>query len=109
MTHTIIRSKNIDKYIIDWDNKGKVASIVNYIRNKLYIPMTEEIFTELKADSLITKLEVYTNNPQFENLQVYSFNEYWLKQKLKEYQGERKADSFDWNEIETIQDYIYAF
>lgn len=109
LTHTIIRSKNIDKYIIDWENKGKIASIVNYIRNKLYIPMTEEIFTELKADSLITELEVYTNNPTFENLKVYSFNEYWFKQKLEEYKGERKSDSFNWNEVETIQDYIYTF
>jgi len=109
LTHTIIRSKNLDKYIIDWDNKGKVSAIVNYIKNKLYIPMTEEIFTELKADSLISELDVYTNNPIYTNLKVYSFNEYWFKEKLKEYQGERKADSFDWNEIETIQDYIYAF
>ena len=109
LTHTIIRSKNLDKYIIDWENKGKISAIVNYIKNKLYIPMTEEIFEELKADSLINELEVYTNNPMYENLKVYSFNEYWFNQKLKEYQGERKADSFDWNEIETIQDYIYAF
>lgn len=109
LTHTIIRSKNIDKYIVDWDNKGRTASIVNYIRNKLYIPMTEDIFSELKADSLISELQVYTNNPMYESLKVYSFNEYWFNQKLKDYQGERKADSFDWNEIETIQDYIYTF
>jgi superfamily II DNA or RNA helicase len=109
LTHTIIRSKNIDKYIIDWDNRGKISSIVNYIRNKLYIPMTEEIFKELKAESLITELKVYTNNPIFENLKAYSFNEYWFKSKLEEYKGERKTDNFDWSEIETIQDYIYTF
>ena len=109
LTHTIIRSKNIDKYIIDWENKGKIASVVNYIRNKLYIPMTEEFFVELKADSLITELEVYTNNPTFENLKAYSFNEFWFEEKIKAFSGEKKADSFNWDKIETIQDYIYTF
>lgn len=109
LTHTIIRAKNIDKYIIDWDNKGKIASVVNYIRNKLYIPMTEEIFKELKAESLITELDIYTNNPIFKDLKAYSFNKHWFKEKLNEYKGERKGDNFEWSGIETIQDYIYTF
>jgi hypothetical protein len=109
LTHTIIRKKDADKYIIDWDNKGKIESIVTYIRNKLYIPMTKEIFKETKAESLIAELDVYTNNPNFKNLKAYSFNEYWFKGKLDEYEGVTNPDNFDWNGIESIQDYIYTF
>lgn len=110
LTHTIIRKKNIDDIIIDWNNEGLTKCAVNYIRNKLYIPITEEIFNDINNGYLSSELEIYTNNKMYKNLKAYYLSSYWLSEKIKSYKGQSvKQDNFNWDEIETIQDYIYEF
>lgn len=114
LTHTLIRSKNINDYAIDWNSCGKIKTIVNYIRNKHFIPITEGIVEEiLKSESgyykVITELDVYTNNPQFENVKAYKINIYSFKSKIESLNLNCGDDSFDWDDIETIEDYIYKF
>jgi len=111
LTHTIIKNKRVNEYIIDWNNIGKVKSILNYIRNKHYIPVTENIIEKiLNASKYVVKeIEVYTNNPEFENLNCYYVNMHEFKRQLKLINIEMESDNFNWDEIETIEDYLFTF
>jgi len=111
LTHTIIKNKRVNEYIIDWNNIGKVKSILNYIRNKHYIPVTEDIIEKiLNASKYVVKeIEVYTNNPEFENLNCYYVNMHEFKRQLKLINIEMESDNFNWDEIETIEDYLFTF
>ena len=92
LTHTIIKNKKInDGYIIDWDNIGIVNAIVNYLRNSHYIPVTHDMVSKIVdkyssytdgSYSIIKPLNIYTNNPLFENVKAYSISIYWFKEEL---------------------------
>ena len=119
LTHTIIKNKKItDGYIIDWDNIGLANLLVNHLRNVIYMPVTktmiEAILTKYEGKfndkyGMINKLEIYTNNPMFEKLSAYKINITWIKEELSKSQTETVSDVFNWDEIETFEDYIYSF
>ena len=118
LTHTIIRNKKINEYIIDWDNIGIVNAIVNYLRNTHYIPVTTDMVSKIVdkysnytdgSYSIIKPLTVYTNNPLFKDVKAYSVSIYWFKEELAKPQTETVSDVFNWDEIETFEDYIYSF
>ena len=111
LTHTIIRSKRIKEYIIDWNNEGKIKSIVNYIRNVHYLPVTNEIVEQMIINKkyILEENQVYSNNSEFKDLKCYKLNIYAFKQELENINIEGIKDDFDWNEIETIEDYIFKF
>ena len=113
-THTVIYNVKIDEYCIDWNNEGKVKIITKWLRNKRYLPVTEEIVQKIidkndsnKYYSIFTNCEVYTNNPMFKDLQVYKINYHWFEDELERLDAE--DDEYNWDEIETIEDYIFAF
>lgn len=113
-THTIIYNTNIDDYIIDWNNIGIISSMTIYLRNKLYMPVTEEIvsiiYNKCKyKDSLLEHCNVYTNNPLFAELKVYKLNSYWFKQELENLKLKNENNDFNWDSIEDIEDYIFTF
>lgn len=114
LTHTIVKNKNIDDYIIDWNNNGKIKSVVNYIRNKHFLPITEEIVENIiekqsKYYTVIDEVNVYTNNPHFKDVKCYKINIYSFKQGIECLDLQGNDDNFNWNEIETIEDYIFNF
>lgn len=115
LTHTIIYNKNINNYIIDWNNEGEIAVVTKYLQNRLYMPITEDIVaqvlnnTKYKND-MLQPLDVYTSNPMFENIKAYCLNGVWFKQDLERLDLFADSnDSFDWDKIETIEDYLLAF
>ena len=111
-THTVIKNKRINEYIINWDNIDKYELFTNYIRNKQYIPITKEIVKKIceKRVHILQEIDVYTNNPEFEELKAYTVNMYYLKYELENYQSSGLVDdNFNWDEIESIEDYIFKF
>lgn len=113
-THTVIYNLQIDEYCIDWNNEGKVNILTKWLRNKKYLPVTEEIVQQIidkndnsKYYSVFTNCEVYTNNPMFENLKVYKINTHWFIQELDRLEAQN--DNYNWGEINTIEDYIFTF
>ena len=113
-THTVLYSTDIDNYCIDWNNEGKTKIITKWLRNKKYLPITEEIVEQIiKKDyefeyySIVKECQVYTNNPMFKNLKVYNVNYHWILEELERL--ENKEDDYKWDEIETIEDYIFTF
>ena len=118
LTHTIIRNKKInDEYIIDWDNIGLANLLVNHLRNTMFMPVTKAMIEAMLVKnvgvfdkySMINKLDIYTNNPMFDKLSAYKINVEWIKQELAKPQTEMLPDGFNWDEIETFEDYIYSF
>lgn len=113
-THTVIYHNNINEYCIDWNNDGKIKVITKWLRNRKYLPITEEIVQEIvdlddskSYYNIFTECDVYTNNPDFEDLKVYKINHHWFMQELEKLKAEE--DDYNWDEIETIEDYIFTF
>lgn len=115
LTHTIIHSTNINNYIIDWNNEGKVKSVTKYLQNRLYKPITEEIVAKIirddykYIDSLLKPLDIYTNNPIFKDLEAYYLNDHWFNEELEKLDLFAEEDTFDWDEIKGIEDYLITF
>ena len=82
LTHTIIHNTDINNYIIDWNNEGKVAVVTKHLQNRLYKPITEEIVAKIVRDDykyiddMLKPLQVYTNNPIFKDLKAYYLNDH---------------------------------
>lgn len=113
-THTLVYNTNISDYIIDWNNDGIIKCITNYLHNKEYLPVTEEIveliYNKCKyKDSMLETCDVYTNNPDFKDLKVYKLNIYWFKTELKSLNLSSGESDFNWDSIEDIEDYIFTF
>ena len=113
-THTLVYNTNISDYIIDWNNDGIIKCITNYLHNKEYLPVTEEIveliYNKCKyKDSMLETCDVYTNNPDFKDLKVYKLNTYWFKTELKSLNLSSGESDFNWDSIEDIEDYIFTF
>ncbi|MGL5765285.1 MAG: SNF2-related protein [Sarcina sp.] len=110
-TNTVIRNKKIDNYIINWDNIDKYKLITNYVRNNLYIPVTEKIIKNVcdNRNYFLKEIQVYTNNPDYKNLKAYSIDRYVLEEELKKLEVENEKKSFNWDDIESMEDYIFKF
>lgn len=115
-THTIVYSNNINDYCIDWNNDGRIKVVTNWLRNRRYLPVTEEIVAKIaeindknKYYNIFDECEVYTNNPEFKDLKVYKINDHWFIQELNKLHVVDDDNNFDWNTIETIEDYIFTF
>ena len=114
LTHTMIYNTNINNYIIDWNNEGEIKIVTKYLQNRLYKPITEEIVSQVITDNkykneILRPLEVYTNNPLFENLKAYRLNYNWFEQELQKLNLFVDKDNFDWDKIENIEDYLLTF
>ena len=122
LTHTIIYNTKINDYCINWNNEDKNEILTKYLRNIHYLPVTSEIVkmildkdeeTNAKYKSsnygCVSECTVYTNNPLYTDLKVYKINVTYFKQSLNALTLDGYADDFDWNEIDDIEDYIFAF
>lgn len=110
-THTVIRDKNINNYIIDWENQGRTKIVTNYLRNKKFMPVTEEIVEKILSSKkyIISELEVYTNNPIYYGLKAYDLNIHAVEDEMRSIKLEQNQEEFNWDEIESIEDYIFKF
>lgn len=113
LTHTIIYSNRINEYCINWNNENKTTIITTFLRNKHFLPITEEIIEKMfqtkYSDSIFKNINVYTNNPEYKNLEVYKINIRWFKETLNNLSLEGYDNEFPWDEIECIEDYIFKF
>ena len=124
LTHTIIYNTKINDYCINWNNEDKNEILTKYLRNIHYLPVTSEIVkmildkddeTNAKYKSnysnygCVSECTVYTNNPMYTDLKVFKINVTYFKQSLNALTLEGYADDFDWNSIEDIEEYIFAF
>lgn len=120
-THGIILNKDKESYIFDWEGKGIIKSFTLFLRNKHYIPVTEEIVkkvldsverkTFLNVSNLIEECEVYTNKKDMKHVKVwYVHNTELFKELLEDIElTNNKQDNFNWDEIENISDYLTKF
>ena len=122
LTHTVIYNTKINQYCINWNNEDKSEIITKYLRNIHYLPVTSEIVkiiidkdeieqTKYKYSSYgcVSECTVYINNPMFTELKVYKINITWFKEKLNNLKLEGFQDDFDWDEIDSIESYIFKF
>ena len=119
--HTIIYNTCIDNYCIDWNNEGLCKIITKFLRNKYYMPVTEEIVEKVIVldkeqcekwnwqHSIFKEIDVYTDNPMFKGLKCYNINVSEFKNYLSKIDMNTGVDDFDWNTIEDVQDYLYTF
>lgn len=121
LSHTIIYNTDINKYAIDWNNDGKIKTVTKYLNNRLYIPITEEIVKGIieyqdkenekysySKTHIVKECEVYSNNPEYKDVKCYEVKDYYFKEYISKIETSLK-DDFDWDSIETIEDYIMAF
>lgn len=120
-THTMIYNTEIDNYCIDWENEGFERVITKFLRNKYFLPVTEEIVSEVKklhneikkhtysSYGVFRECEVFTNNPIFKDVKCYSVNVSYFKEYLLKINIFNNESDFDWNTIEDIEDYLYTF
>ena len=107
--HSIVINKDVIKNcVIDWKGVGKKKIICDFIQTKLQKPIIPDMLTDKAMDSIVEELDVVTNNPLYEGLKAYKVNSYWIDNIINNYQFNNK-DSFDWDKIESMQDYIYTF
>ena len=122
IVHTMIYNTNIENYCIDWNNEGLEKIITKFLRNKYFMPVTEEIIQKVKElndaqnekykyshTDIFKEHTVYTNNPLFEKVKCYSVNVAYFKEYLSKVNIFNTESDFDWNSIEDINDYLYTF
>ena len=122
LTHTVIYNTKINQYCINWNNEDKSEILTKYLRNIHYLPVTSEIVKiildkdKIEQDkykyssyNCVSECTVYTNNPMFTELKVYKINVTWFKEKLNNLKLEGFKDDFDWDEIDSIESYIFKF
>ncbi len=115
--HTMIYNNEISKYCINWDNENLVSFVTKYLRNVCFLPLDEDIVSQLickkdeSLNAIVKKIDVYTSNPIYENLEAYIISEHWIKEELKKVKlnNEVFKNDLNWDEIEDIEDYIFTF
>jgi len=106
-THTIIRSKNIDQYCINWSDRDDVIVLCEYIQNVLFVPVTPQIVKEVMG-SAIHKVDVYTHKANFVPT-AYKVCKKTLLRRIEDIDIDFDSTDFDWSSINTIQDYLIKF
>ena len=107
--HSIVMNKKEMEYcVIDWKGVGKKKIICDFIQNKLQKPIIADMLDEKSLNRISEELDVVTDNPLYKGVRAYKVYSYNIDSIINNYNFEEK-DNFDWNNIETIQDYIYKF
>ena len=107
--HSIIMDKKEMEYcVIDWKGVGKKKIICDFIQNKLQKPIIADMLDEKSLNKISEELDVVTDNPLYKGVRAYKVYSYGINSIINNYDFDKK-DNFDWNNIETIQDYIYKF
>lgn len=112
-THGIIHNTRQEDYVFDWNGDGLVESLTTYMSNKQYLPVTEDIVEKVLAKqteyySIVEQCDIYTTQEELSNVGVWYVNSTAFKQSLE--QVDMEADeSFNWDEIEDISDYLVTF
>lgn len=123
MTHGVILNTNKDNYIFDWEGKGLVKSFTSYLRNKHYLPVTEEIVEkvitvaeekELMGNyGLVDECNIYTNKNDMKHVKVWYMHSVQLFKELLESvdlnSNKNNKENFDWDNIRDISDYLTTF
>lgn len=123
LTHAIIYNMSIDNYIINWNNEDVISILTKWLRNKQYMPITKNIVLKVleyqeeqnqkytySKQAIYSECDVYTNNLAFQNVKCYKVDVGLFKRDLNSITIEmNNKDDFDWNKINSIDDYIFTF
>lgn len=113
LTHGIIYNTDQENYIFDWEGEGLVKTLSLYLRNKCYLPVTDDIVKQvLELDiknQIISECDVHVTNEDMKQLNVWRMNSVGLFKELLEKVELDKDDSFDWSKIEDVSDYLVTF
>lgn len=113
LTHGIIYNTEQEDYIFDWEGIGLVKSLALHLRNRCFLPVTDEIVEqvlELDKDSyIVSECDVYTTKEDMKHLNVWYVNSVQMFKELLEKIDLGTDDSFNWDKIEDISDYLTTF
>lgn len=112
-------ARDIDDILINYDNLPLEQLLMYYLQQKKFIPATMDMVKELLMVNgkqpnnymkFIYPLKVYSSNPALKKLTAYrfdinNFNEFLRTVVVKG----NPNDNFDWDSIETIDDYTMTF
>lgn len=117
--HGIIFSNTkYESCLINWKFEELKEILVPFLREKKQIPITEPIVSKLlefdkqylKEDSCIQSLDIFTSQESLVNLKGYRIIEDRVKERINFLEIPVDCiDSFNWDEIQTIGDYLLAF
>src|SRR5699024_3793209 len=104
MSDGIIYNTVSENYIFDWKNEGLVKTYTNYLRNKNYLSVTEEIVEKvfeivekdnvLTLDSLVEECEIFTSNSDMKDVKVWHVKSIELfKELLEKVQLNKNTDT----------------
>lgn len=113
LTHGIIYDINQEEFIFDWEGVGLVKSLALHLRNRCFLPVTDDIVEKVleldKHSYIAEECEVYTTKEDMKQLRVWHVNSVGLfKEYLEKVELDEK-DDFDWSKIEDISDYLTTF
>lgn len=119
--HGMVVNSKLDNYSFDWDREGKIESLSKFLRNRYYLPVTNDIVNkvynlvkdEMNEDELIKECEVYTSRKDMEDFKVYYISDNSVnvfKTYLKKIElNNASEDDFNWEKINDITDYLIEF
>ncbi|PAV30272.1 hypothetical protein CIL05_07330 [Virgibacillus profundi] len=112
-THGVIHNVKQENYVFDWNGEGLVKSLTKYMSNKQYLPVTEDIVEKVLAKqteyySIVEECDIYSTQEGLSNVGVWYVNSTAFKQSLEQVDME-VDESFNWDEIEDISDYLVTF
>lgn len=115
LTHGIISIKEKDNYIFDWDGKGLVHTLTLFLREKFFLPITEELCERMldthkeEIKYALKECDVFTNN---ENVQLNVWKVDCSPKTIETWIGNTEVEmesSFDWDKINDISEYLVEF
>ena len=115
-SHAIIYRDN-NSIAIDWNGIGIVKLLTRHIRQKMHMPVTEEIVRKMicaqesiaDGHQMYNKLSVLSASERFDRLEAYSINSEYFNEYLANVRINPNKAEYDWASIRTIEDYIMRF
>ena len=114
--HCVVKTDN-ESYFYDWGGEGLIPVFSRYLNNTKYLPVNNEIVERVidntsteEINKMISICSVFSSHKESDNLNVYRlislerFNDNLEKIKANEFD-----DSFDWDSILDISDYLVSF
>lgn len=116
-THSILKTSWMGEVCINWDDKSDCDVLARFIQNNLSVPVTSDLVARViehqenrrGLSPCIKKLSIFCNNPNFEHVRGFSVDKYRLLAILSEIETGLPDTEFDWDSIETTEDYLLRF
>lgn len=120
-THGILYNSDLDKFIYDWGGEGLIKLFTQYLKNRHYLPITEDIVEQvfqhasedslLGVESIVKACEIYTSKEDMRDVCVWYVESVEMFKELLEKitLTKRKKDGFNWGSINNVSDYLTIF